>query len=139
MIWIILQAVFGWLTTAFKAKADLETAKIQAKRDVDLKQMDVRIAANTEIGLQNRASLGHPVDWIPLFGIKLFVMFWVVAAVIDLIFQLPGDVSEPSGQIATIFGIVIGGMFVQGTGQTVAGTIATAVKSRVVGWLGKKN
>lgn len=136
----LVPALFSWLKARQDGKVTTFVAELQNETERRRIASQERVAINADRRLIMIASLGHPVFWIPAFIIMLMVAFYVTALIIDLIFQLPGDVGEPSTQVAWIISVVIVSMFgAPAVADKVSGTavkIVEAVKSR---WGAKKD
>jgi hypothetical protein len=141
MIFMIIKWVLGFAGGGvldkylkyLQAKADTETERERIRTQVTIEDIKAEIALQSERRLIITAQLGHPVAWIPRFGIELFVMFYVIAIIIDKMFDLPGEISDLPGPIAAIMVTVIGGMFLQSSAAAIGSSgqrVIDAIKSR---------
>jgi hypothetical protein len=108
-------AIGKQLNAAYQArlKAQNEHERVEAERLIASLEAD--LAFKKEQAAIVRAQLGHPVAWMPRFIIEMFTALYFAVWVIDLIWQLPGDMANPPDNVVQIMSIAVGGMFALGT------------------------
>lgn len=103
----------------FQKLAELQLGEQKLKTEIAIKNVEAQIELNKARQAIIIAQLGHPVAWIPRFLIELFVAFHIILAIIDHIYDLPGEILEFPGWLAAIEVTVIGGMFLKAAADSV--------------------
>lgn len=99
----ILDSVLKHLEHQGDAKAEVTKAVIQAELDRRKVQADV-----------TKAELGHAVAWVPRFLASMGAAVYLLAHIIDAIWQLPGDVAPLDAASAAVVSVIFAGMFISG-------------------------
>lgn len=86
------------------------TKRDDSKTALALENIRGEISANVEKSNVTRAKLSHVVAWIPAFIIEASVAVYIATQMLDITFDLIGDVAPPSTEMAAIVSAVIASM-----------------------------